>query len=44
MPHHEIMQERLVRLMHPLLYDDASRFVDKDERFVLVEDLELGHV
>src|SRR5688572_8176669 len=26
-PHHQVMQERLVGLMHPLLYDDASRFV-----------------
>jgi hypothetical protein len=30
--------------MHPLLYDDASRFVDKNKRFVFVQDVELGHV
>jgi hypothetical protein len=29
-----------VRMMHPLLDDDASGFVDEDERVVLEEDVE----
>ena len=30
----------LIRMMHPLLDDDASGLVDEDERFVLEEDVE----
>jgi hypothetical protein len=33
------MQERLLRRVHPLLYDDARRFVDEDEGIVFVEDV-----
>ena len=32
----------LVRMMHPLLDDDARGFVDEDERVVLEEDGERG--
>src|SRR5205807_5678050 len=33
------VEVRLVRMMHPLLDDDAGRLVDEDERVVLEEDV-----
>jgi hypothetical protein len=39
-PRDEVVKERLLGCMHPLLHDDARRLVEEDEGVVFEEDVE----